>query len=449
VLLLCTLAPVVAHAQTPVVRVIGSTGEFFIEMKPVEAPATVANFLAYVDAGRFTETIVHRSLPGFVIQSGGFAYQGGANPLITVEAFPPVVNEFQLSNVRGTVAMAKAPGNPNSATSQWFVNLADNVDLDTDNGGFTVFGVVRAGMNAIDAIAALERWNFGSPFDTLPLHDYGGTGSTPTEDEFVIVASMARFDLIAPPLGAVLPTGRSVQNGATATAFATLLNAGTSTAASCHVAPATTIAAKFSFQTTDPATNVPVGDPNTPVYVPAGCAQSFVIALTPTAPFDETQVQLRFECGNTDPAGVIAGVNTFNLTSSATPIADVIAVASTFSGDGIANIPGPSGTAAFAVAALNIGTPTDITAVVDTADAVLPVDLFVCATGNDGECVTPLAASATVTMATDAAATFTVLAPGAGTVGFDPALNRVFVRFRDPSGRNVGATSVALRTVDP
>src|SRR5207237_10004310 len=86
-------------------------------------------------------------------------------------------NEPGISNKKGTVAMAKAASNPNSATSQWFVNLADNggppANLDTQNGGFAVFGhVTGGGMTTLNAIAAVPIFNFGFHFDCLPLRNY-------------------------------------------------------------------------------------------------------------------------------------------------------------------------------------------------------------------------------------------------------------------------------------
>jgi cyclophilin family peptidyl-prolyl cis-trans isomerase len=107
-----------------------------------------------------------------------------------VTAFAAITNEPGISNTRGTIAMAKLPDDPNSATSQWYINLADNLSLDTDNGGFTVFGrVLGDGMTIADAIADLPRFNFGTPFDTLPLRDY--TSGLPTPANLVTIPAIS------------------------------------------------------------------------------------------------------------------------------------------------------------------------------------------------------------------------------------------------------------------
>ncbi len=134
-------------------------------------PATVANFLAYVDAGRYTDSAIHRSVQGFVVQGGGFTVTDDPMNLFDpIPQFAPVINEPGNTNVRGTIAMAKLGGDPNSATNQFFFNLGDNsANLDNQNGGFTVFGrVLGDGMTVVDTIAGLPRFNFGSPFDELP-----------------------------------------------------------------------------------------------------------------------------------------------------------------------------------------------------------------------------------------------------------------------------------------
>ena len=155
------------------------TGSINMELF-TSTPLTTQNFLNYVNSGRYHNSIFHRSVPGFVIQAGGFTSPNGE----AVRTDPPVANEFNLSprdgqgrvNVRGTVAMAKVGGNPNSATSQWFINLADNSgNLDNQNGGFTTFGrVFSGGMVLADQIAGLQRVNAGGAFTDLPVASYTG-----------------------------------------------------------------------------------------------------------------------------------------------------------------------------------------------------------------------------------------------------------------------------------
>jgi len=148
-------------------------GDFEVNLFDNGTPETVANFLNYVNNGAYTDSVYHRSVPAFIVQGGGFTFDTEL-PLDPIPANAPVVNEPEFSNVRGTIAMAKLSGNPDSATSQWFFNLADNsANLDSQNEGFTVFGqVVGDGMDVIDAIAALPIYDFGAPFNAVPLRDY-------------------------------------------------------------------------------------------------------------------------------------------------------------------------------------------------------------------------------------------------------------------------------------
>lgn len=140
-----------------------SVGPIMLELYPNMAPITVANFMDYVNGGDFDGAIFHRSVPGFVIQGGGFRENAGAYESIPTN--PAIQNEPCLSNTAGTIAMARLGGQPNSATNQWFVNLVDNPLLDTTDGvGFTAFGrVVFGGMDTANAIAALPIE------DTLPI----------------------------------------------------------------------------------------------------------------------------------------------------------------------------------------------------------------------------------------------------------------------------------------
>lgn len=140
-------------APNTLVRLSTAEGPIDIVLLNSEAPVTVTNFLSYVRRGDYNRSFFHRLVPGFVMQGGGYT----APPIAKVPAQPAIVNEFSAtrSNVRGTVAMAKLGGNPNSATSEWFVNLANNAaNLDAQNGGFTVFGRVTApSMAIVDRLA--------------------------------------------------------------------------------------------------------------------------------------------------------------------------------------------------------------------------------------------------------------------------------------------------------
>ncbi len=140
------------------------TGNIDLALYDQATPITVANFLAYINAGYYAQNIIHRSELGFVIQGGGYSYAiNGSNVTINfVPTFAAIQNEPGISNLRGTIAMAKISGNVNSATSEWFINMSDsNAALDSPaNGAFTVFGkVLGNGMNVADAVNGLTTYN--------------------------------------------------------------------------------------------------------------------------------------------------------------------------------------------------------------------------------------------------------------------------------------------------
>lgn len=155
------------------VRLQTSLGLIDIRLFDADAPLTVANFLSYIDSGAYNSSLIHRSTPGFSVQGGGYVWNAKSKSAKTIAKKAPVVNEFSSShsNLRGTVAMVKMSGKPDSATSQWAFNLADNsANLDYQNGGSTVFGqVVEKSMAVVDAIAALPRKNAGGALTQLPI----------------------------------------------------------------------------------------------------------------------------------------------------------------------------------------------------------------------------------------------------------------------------------------
>ena len=178
----------------PIVRFDTSLGNIDVELSPSAAPNNVANFLSYVNNSAYNGSFMHRSVPNFAIQGGGYDFNNGSITAIPTQA--AVNNEFNLSNVRGTLAMALS--GPNTATSQWFFNEVDNsATLDTQSGGYTVIGnvVTNDGLGVMDAIAALQTANFSngnsaSPFQMVPVVDYT-SGTAVQSNNLVTVTSIA------------------------------------------------------------------------------------------------------------------------------------------------------------------------------------------------------------------------------------------------------------------
>jgi len=172
------------------------------------APLTVQNFLNYVEDGDYVNSIIHRSIPGFIIQGGGFTADGladnldnPANAIGIIPSDPPVVNEFspERSNLRGTIAMAKLGGDPDSATNQWFFNLADNsANLDNQNGGFTVFGEVLddSDLANLDAIASIPIFDGTSVFGQGAFTDLPLTFNNPANPALTGDENFVRYNNI-------------------------------------------------------------------------------------------------------------------------------------------------------------------------------------------------------------------------------------------------------------
>ena len=154
----------------PQVQLTTSKGNIVLELDPAKAPVSVDNFLAYVKAGFYSNTIFHRVIPGFVVQGGGFT-TGLVQP---TGLKSPIALESNngLKNLRGTLAMART-NEPASATSQFFVNLVDNAFLDykdTSNPGYAVFGKVVQGLDVVDSIAQVATGTV-SGYENVPLSD--------------------------------------------------------------------------------------------------------------------------------------------------------------------------------------------------------------------------------------------------------------------------------------
>jgi peptidyl-prolyl cis-trans isomerase A (cyclophilin A) len=194
-LFVLSAAPAGARADNVVVRFTTVLGTFDVELCsevsaacPGVAPNTVTNFLRYVDENVYPDTMfIHRRGTGppsgspLVIQGGGYWIDNDPPPPST-EPVPSLGNiplelGAGLSNVQGTIAMARGQ-QAATANSQWFINLVDNVNLDTAGGGYAVFGKVVQGFDVVDAIGDLTIYSAGGAFTELPLLDtYPGGGA--------------------------------------------------------------------------------------------------------------------------------------------------------------------------------------------------------------------------------------------------------------------------------
>lgn len=194
-----------ASLQATIVEFRTSMGDFEVNLFDEITPETVQNFLAYVEQESYQLSVIHRSVPGFIIQGGGFAYDADVDddqlPVSVIAANDAIINEPKLSNRRGTIAMAKLANDPNSATNQWFFNLDDNsANLDAQNGGFTVFGQVsEQGLEILDAMAALPRFNLDNGvLREVPLRNYStedaNSGAKISDDHLVIIESVVIVD---------------------------------------------------------------------------------------------------------------------------------------------------------------------------------------------------------------------------------------------------------------
>ncbi len=318
-----------------------------------------------------------------------------------------------------------------------------------------------------DLESAVEEFEIGT-FDFT----FGFTPSAP-------VAAAPSTSIIA----ATLPAARaSTQIAAPLTVFATIINAGNSTARNCRIEPGfvlrslrtdltfTVPSFDFLYQTTN-AQNQLAGVANRPIDVPPGAAQGFLIAVTgrvdptlATFTFASQVFAPQFLCDNAAPAPITPGTNTFSIrapvalsantvTTGLTPVADIIPIAATPDAPGIVNIPGTGArTGFFAVSAVNIGATSVVNVSTTTFGVPQPFAVAICETNPaTGQCITPLAGgSISINFLAGQVRSFSVFlqSDSSQSVSFAPAVNRVGVQFRQGSATGVsGETSVAVRTV--
>lgn len=167
---LLAMSPTWAASTNPQVEIQTNMGNIVVELNAKAAPKTVANFINYVKSGFYKNTIFHRVIPGFMIQGGGFV-----SGLEEKDTNAPIALESKngLTNQRGTIAMARTM-DPNSATSQFFINVANNNFLNADQAqdghGYAVFGKVISGMETVDKIAGVKTHSVRY-YDDVPIRD--------------------------------------------------------------------------------------------------------------------------------------------------------------------------------------------------------------------------------------------------------------------------------------
>ena len=164
----------------PQVSVSTDLGGIVLELNPTAAPISVKNFLKYVQDGFYSGSIFHRVIPGFVVQAGGFT--AGLNPKTPSYSSITLESQNGLSNLRGTLAMARS-SDPNSASSQFYVNLQDNLNLDysgPNNLGYAVFGKVLTGQDVIDKIATTPTTSLNG-YSDVPVNEIVITSITRTQ----------------------------------------------------------------------------------------------------------------------------------------------------------------------------------------------------------------------------------------------------------------------------
>ncbi len=244
------LAAPAARAQAaqpnPEVRVVTNMGSFVIELRPDRAPLTVANFLRYVRTGFYTDTLIHRAVANFVIQGGG---HDATPPYALKPTGPPVDNESGngLENKRGTVGLARGP-DPDSGTSQFYINLVDNPELDPlpTRWGYAVFGKVIQGMNVVEQIGLVPTGAFGPFKSEAPL--------TP-----VVIESVS---VVAPSTSGATPATTAPAPAASGTAAPTASgSAGSGAAGTPSKAPTPPAAAAESGHAPSKTVTPPDGTP--------------------------------------------------------------------------------------------------------------------------------------------------------------------------------------------
>ena len=390
-----------------------------------------------------------------IIGNGGSPNNPGSSWLavIPVSAHLPILqvtpaSDIALSGIQGgpfvpssfTYSISALTGSVNysiSGVPSWLTASATSGTATTS--GSTITFAPNANANALPV---------GIQTATITFTNKDTSVGTQTRTATAIVTKAPPTTIFA----AVAPNARTTTLGGPVTAFASIVNAGSNPAVACSIALPNGVPATIFYQTTDPTTNSPTGIGNTVVNIAAGTVQTFYFAVTPTQVTSQ-DIRLVFSCGNTSPAPVFQGLNTFLLTATSSPVADMLSIAETLSRDGNMVIPGSTGTGLIATASINIQAPATVTFMpTDTPFGQLPrnlpVALSICQTDlSTGACVNPTSPgpSSTVTVANNETVFFSVFAKGQGTsIPYDPGNTRIFI-IGTQGSTPVGEASAAVK----
>lgn len=380
-------------------------------------------------------------------------------PANDIVASPTVISGANGSIVSSNVNATKADGEPDhggesGGTSVWFSwtapssgaavfdpaasSFATLIGVYTSSDDGTTLNSVTGASGAPAAFSAVQGTNYLIAID-------GSGGASGLVDMSWTLGTAGTHRLRA----AVLPNARSVTLGQSATAFATLINPAGFGAdgMNCRLEAPAGFNGSFTYRTTDPATNQPTGNDDTPVPIASGESRSFVFALSPGTPLNGVVLAPVFRCDDVLATSAIPGVTTLTLTASAVQTADVITVAATPSGNGIATVPLNAATA-FSVAAVNIGTTESVTVTPGFISSALPLILEICETNPvTGQCFGARSATVNISFIANETRTFSIFVRGTGAaVASAPATNRIVVSFANAADAAVGATSVAVQT---
>ena len=430
----------------------------------------VANVNARGVATLTTSTLPDGMLSYVAEYSGDIRFQPiTAGPFFQTVAPPPCTDAFasapSLAGGRGSTVgttagasgesgepdHAGASGTLNSVWCKWTAPASGLVAIDTTGSLFDTTLAVYTGtaVNALTSVAASDNIGAGNTTSRVTFTATAGItyafaidGAGATAGRYVL--SWAQADPTVTIFAAILPSARSTKTGFVTTAFASIVNGGSTTATGCSLARPPGFPAFFHYQMTN-ASNALIGTVNTPADIAPGAAQSYFFAINPVTELAAAEIGIIFDCTNTPPATTVPGLNALLLSAASAPTPDMIAIGSSSS----IGVPGVTGTGFLAAAVVNIGEPGTITASVDDNGRNLPLVISVCQTNpTSGACINPTTpgASATFTSGMNETATFSIFATGSGIVPFDPALNRLFLQFKTADGITRGATSASVAT---